>query len=69
MSTWTQKVIDLNKAGMTYAEIGALIRLAPSTVGDLANGKYKSPRGDAALALARLHAEKCAPPTANHKTS
>lgn len=67
MSTWTQKVIDLNKSGMTYAEIGAVICLAPSTVGDLANGKYKSPRGDAAIALARLHAERCPQPTANQR--
>lgn len=69
MSTWKQKVLDLNATGMTYAEIGAVIRLAPSTVGDLASGKSKSPRGDAAIALAQLHADKCATPTATHKTS
>jgi hypothetical protein len=61
MSIWTQKVKDLQASGMTYAEIGTAINLAPSTVGDLAAGKYKSPRGDAAILLAQLHAEKCAP--------
>ena len=65
MSTWKQKVLDLNATGMTYAEIGAVIHLAPSTVGDLASGKSKSPRGDAALALAQLYAEKF-PAATNH---
>lgn len=59
MSEWTAKTRDLNATGMTYAQIGAAIGLAPSTVGDLAAGRYKSPRGDAAMALAKLHAERC----------
>lgn len=59
ISTWTQKVNELNAGGMTYAEIGVAIGLATSTVGDLAAGRYKSPRGDAAMALAKLHDDRC----------
>lgn len=59
MNDWTQKVKDLSEAGMTYAEIGVAIGLAPSTVGDLACGRYRSPRGDAAVALAALHSQRC----------
>lgn len=55
MSIWTQRVKDLNGAGMTYAEIAVEIHLAPSTVGDLANGRYNTPRYEAAVALKDLH--------------
>lgn len=41
---------------MTYAEIGEAAGVAGSTVGDLATGRSKSPRGDAALKLHHLHA-------------
>lgn len=40
---------------MTLAEIGQQTGLATSTVGDLANGRSSSPRGDAALKLHLLH--------------
>lgn len=66
MSIWTQRVKDLNSAGMTYAEIAVEIHLAPSTVGDLAKGRYKTPRYEAAVALKALHdrvmAERAAAP-------
>lgn len=55
MSIWTNRVKDLSRAGMTYAEIAAVIHLAPSTVGDLAAGRYKEPRYAAAMALKELH--------------
>lgn len=58
MSKWTAMVRALNDRGMTYAQIADRVGLATSTVGDLANGRYQSPRGDAAVALAMLHAEK-----------
>jgi hypothetical protein len=58
MSVWTQKVIDLKALGLSYTAIGNLIGLAPSTVSDLAAGRYKSPRGDVAVKLAALHAKK-----------
>lgn len=56
MKTWAEIVSDLRDAGMTYAEIGEATGLAGSTVGDLASGRSKSPRGDAALKLHHLHA-------------
>lgn len=46
---------------MTLAEIGAQAGLATSTVGDLANGRSSSPRGDAALKLYQLHERMTAP--------
>lgn len=44
---------------MTYAEIGAQTGLAPSSVGDLAQGRTFAPIGDAAVILYKLHAERC----------
>ncbi|MFK2904558.1 helix-turn-helix domain-containing protein [Dyella ginsengisoli] len=55
MSIWTQRVKDLSACGMTYAQIASEIHLAPSTVGDLANGRYKTPGYEAAVALKALH--------------
>lgn len=46
---------------MTYAQIGEAAGIAGSTVGDLASGRSKSPRGDAALKLLQLHAERAVP--------
>lgn len=43
---------------MTLAEIGSLIGLATSTVGDLANGRIKAPNGDSALKLLELHRDR-----------
>lgn len=64
-SIWTQRVKELREDGMTYAQIAAAIHLAPSTVGDLAKGKYRQPRADAAIRLAELHASRFpAKPTA-----
>lgn len=57
-SIWTQRVKWLQtEARMTYAQIAEVIHLAPSTVGDLASGKTKQPRADAALRLAKLYAK------------
>jgi len=44
---------------MTLAEIGNEIGLATSSVGDIANGRTESPRGDAAMRLYELHATRC----------
>lgn len=46
---------------MTYAEIGELAGIAGSTVGDLATGRSKSPRGNAAVQLHALHVERVIP--------
>ncbi|OOG61424.1 hypothetical protein B0E46_15710 [Rhodanobacter sp. B04] len=56
---WATRINDLQAAGMTYADIAEFTGLAPSTVGDLATGRSKSPRGDSAVRLHELHAEKC----------
>lgn len=69
MSIWTQRVKDLSAAGMTYADIASAIGLAPSTVGDLAAGKYKQPRADAAVKLQELHAVKCPAPSASSEAA
>ena len=67
MNNWSQMVNDLNAAGMTYAEIGSVIHLAPSTVGDLAKGRYKEPRYKSAVALIALHKKVMRPPTPSKK--
>lgn len=55
MSTWAERISDLQEAGFTLADIGEKIGLATSTVGDIATGRSSSPRGDAALKLHELH--------------
>ncbi|GGA00239.1 hypothetical protein GCM10011408_21420 [Dyella caseinilytica] len=59
MTTWANRISELQALGMTYAEIAEETGLAPSTIGDLATGRSKSPRGEAALTLHLLHARKC----------
>ena len=60
MLTWKTRIDDLRACGMTLAEIGEHIGLSTMAVCDLGNGHTKSPRGDAALKLHALHAERCA---------
>lgn len=59
MSKWAERIRELQAAGMTLAEIGNAVGLATSTVGDLANGRSASPRGEAALKLHALHENTC----------
>lgn len=67
MSTWATRVRDLQEVGMTLSEIGDEIGMATSSVGDIANGRSASPRGDAALKLHALHQLKCSPlPRSGH---
>lgn len=56
--TWAELISDLQTLGMTYAEIGEATGSAGSTIGDLATGRSKSPRADAAIRLLALHKEK-----------
>lgn len=58
MKTWAQLISDLQATGMTYAEIGEAAGCAGSTIGDLATGRSKSPRADAAIRLLALHKER-----------
>ncbi len=62
MITWTTRIRELQATGMTLAEIGAEIGLSTGAVGDLANGRTESPRGDAAMRLYQLHTQRCQPP-------
>lgn len=45
---------------MTYAEIAAAVGAPASTIGDLASGRSKSPRGDLAIRLHGLHVSRSA---------
>lgn len=58
MKTWACIISELRDAGMTYAEIGEHVGVAGSTIGDLATGRSKSPRGNAAVKLFALHADR-----------
>lgn len=58
MKPWAEIISDLRDRGMTYAQIGEATGLAGSSIGDLASGRSKSPRGDAALRLHHLHSLK-----------
>jgi transcriptional regulator with XRE-family HTH domain len=58
MTTWASRVSDLRSIGMTLAEIGSLVGLAPSTVSDIEQRRTAEPRGDAAVALYELHKSK-----------
>lgn len=59
MSTWSKRIRDLQAAGLKLSEIGEKIGMSTSGVGDIANDRTDSPRGDAALALDKLHREIC----------
>lgn len=61
MKTWAELISDLGEVGMTYAEIGSYTGCAGSTIGDLATGRSKSPRADAAIRLLKLHGERIQP--------
>jgi transcriptional regulator with XRE-family HTH domain len=60
MTTWASRIDDLQKSGLTQAEIAEQIGVAPSTVGDLKSKRSASPRGEAALKLDALHRLRCA---------
>ena len=59
MNTWAKRIRDLQEAGLKLSEIGEKIGMSTSGVGDIANDRTESPRGDAALALDKLHREMC----------
>lgn len=59
MNTWAERISQLQGLGMTYAEIADAVGAAPSTIGDLASERSKSPRGDLAIRLHGLHLARC----------
>jgi len=58
--SWSEKVAALQSAGMTYAAIAEATGSRVSTIGSLATGKAKSPRGDLALRLHTLYLQHAA---------
>jgi len=62
--SWSEKVGALQSVGMTYAEIAEATGSALSTIGSLATGKAKSPRGDLALRLHTLYLQRAGEPPA-----
>lgn len=44
---------------MTLSEIGEAVGMATSSVSDIANGRSRSPRADAAMRLHDLHQSRC----------
>jgi hypothetical protein len=61
MITWQERIEDLEGVGMTREEIAKSCGMALSTLGDIATGRTKEPRGDAAVAMHQLHVERCLP--------
>jgi transcriptional regulator with XRE-family HTH domain len=59
MNKWATRIRQLQETGLTLAKIGEEIGLSTSSVSDIANGYSDSPRGDAALALDKLHRDIC----------
>lgn len=59
MITWAERIRALQAAGLTLSAIGSEVGLATSTIGDLANGRSESPRGDAAIKLHALYERVC----------
>lgn len=55
-TVWSERIKEL---GMTYAEIADAVGAPASTIGDLATGRSKSPRGDLAIRLHGLHVSRC----------
>lgn len=55
---WSEKVGELQASGMTYAEIAHVTGSRLSTIGSLATGAAKSPRGDLALRLHTLYLQR-----------
>lgn len=58
MKSWSEKVGALRSSGMTYAEIADAVGSKLSTIGSLATGVAKSPRGDLALRLHTLYLQR-----------
>lgn len=56
--SWSEKVGVLRSSGMTYAEIAEATGSKLSTIGSLATGVAKSPRGDLALRLQTLYLQR-----------
>jgi transcriptional regulator with XRE-family HTH domain len=56
--SWREKVGALQSSGMTYADIAEATGSKISTIGSIATGVAKSPRGDLALKLHTLYLQR-----------
>jgi transcriptional regulator with XRE-family HTH domain len=56
--SWSEKVGVLSASGMTYAQIAEATGSKLSTIGSIATGVAKSPRGDLALRLHTLYLQR-----------
>ena len=59
MTTWPQRIEQLEAAGWSLTRISAEIELSPQALSDVKQGRSKEPRGMAAVRLHELHAREC----------
>jgi transcriptional regulator with XRE-family HTH domain len=55
MSTWSERITDLEGLGWSLTELGKAIGLSAQSVSDIKCGRTAEPRGMAAVRLHRLH--------------
>ena len=68
-TSWQQRILDLEAAGLALTTIGERVGLAKSTISELKSGNSKAPNGDAAVQLYLLHKRMCKPKRANDAKS
>jgi hypothetical protein len=52
---WQEKLDQLRKAGLSWAEIGRVCKVGRSTIHDIHTGRTVAPSKDVAARLKRLH--------------
>lgn len=62
MSTWADKISELEARGWSLTGMGKAIGLSPQAVSDIKQGRTKAPGGMAAVLLHNLHATGAMPP-------
>jgi hypothetical protein len=55
MTTWSQRVIELEAAGRSITAIAAEVGMSQQALSDVKAGRSKEPRGMAAVRLHALH--------------
>lgn len=61
MSIWTDKIVDLEGAGLSLVAIAEFVGMTPAAVSELKQGRTKEPRFTSATKLLALHVEHCGP--------
>jgi transcriptional regulator with XRE-family HTH domain len=62
MSTWADKISELEARGWSLTGMGKAIGLSPQAVSDIKQGRTKAPGGMAAVHLHTLYASGALPP-------